>query len=591
MTIREVPVWEIFASAANPNTLLELFEHLGVTDITVEEQLDVIFNYIDSPLWLSASDNLMNEVNEFIYDYIEFGDDVSASFVQAEFNEDQPRDENGKWVGSGVSFAKTQCRARLQALANQARAMVGLNTNATVMVSINKIPQGSTTIPYADHSNEKDHGHWEDMATASDNDAVKTQGAIVFLEISGTKDNFTAWIGTGKESPILLAMNGVNLYNADGTPNPNAPAVPTLTPKLGSGKSTGMKTPESTLNSPPSVNDYHINSYSQPEAVAQAKIFGDSLEKSQIAAAHKDDNSQYVHAGKLKFYLCANIATRMGDKYDAQIFPEVRVFNNAPGVTPSYETTEIVSSVTLMSKDDVWEKREGAFGSYGKPEYTYLGKIGEQEIGRPSETNTFGIQPSNNVTITNIPGDSPEVATSLRETSVSSLVQLWAQSSNDTHAISLAVQNAAIKEFGLTNTKTWNKGGDALKLEIQKVTDAKGEALQAFVRAQYEITQDYFKSQGIEKVTLFRGFTTSKSEFKVKAGSPVKVQMRPLSSFSYNHSNASSFSDGSVIIAGDIPVENILSTALTGVGCQHESEVVVIGGTNIYTLDRNGYSS
>jgi len=588
MTTRQVPVWEIFPTQVkaitDPTTLADLFALLDVTDAKWEDQLEAIFTYVDSPLYLYASVNLMNEVDEFIYDHIIIDGQVQ---VQAEFNDSEPRDENGKWIGGGTSFAKTQARGRLQALANQARGLAGLNTNAPVMISINKVPQGSSTPSYTGHSDAKDHGHWEDMATASDNDAVKTQGAIIYLQISGTKDNFVGWIGTGNFAPVLLAMNGVNLYDANGKPAEGAPIVQPLAPKPGGGiaKVSGPKTPKNIGDH--TGNNYSVENYDPKIAEKNAM----EVQTKIMAVQLQISNGVTVNAGMLKANVASTIAERMGSRYDAQIMPIVRVAGN-PDSAASWQEKQYqaVSAATLMTSDDVWEQRMGGFGNEGKPQYTYIGKVGEQEQGgAPGTLNSFGVQPSNNVTITNIPGDTPDIANSLREAGVSNMVRLWAQSSNDKHELSLAIQDAAAKEFNLPDAKTWNKGGAQLKAGVAKVLEFKGEALQAFVRAQYDVTQEFFKSQSITEVQLFRGFRTSAGGLKGSVGTKVQVQMRPLSSFSLNRGTASNFAgqgSNSVMVAGVIPIENILSTSLTGVGCQSEREVVVIGGKNTYNLDK-----
>jgi len=602
MTIHQVPVWELFPTrvqaTTDPTTLAELFALLNVTDATDEEQLPALFDYIDSPLWLSASIILMDEVDVFLYAHVK----IDGSYVQAVFDESEERDASGKWVGNGVSFAKTQARVRLQILGNQARTMSGLNKNAPVMIAINKVPQGSTTPPYSkdEHSASKETHHWEDMPTASDNDAVKTEGAIVYIQVTGTKDNFVGWMGTGSVAPVLLSMNGVDLYNKDGTPAEGAPLVPTVIP---GGKVPGAPKPQGISKK---VEGDHTGLnlsipgvYDREAAVASAREVGQKIVDAQLLVTKGTSSSSqdFVDAGKLKANVAATIAAKMGDKYDAQIMPEVRVPGDPNGATYAEKSFSTKSASELFTKNDVWEK-------YNAPDsttrYKYVGTLGQTVVGRTYENG--GIQNVETVVTlgpkalglgktgvrTNITGDTPEVAQAQREEGVSSLVHLWAQSSNDEHPVSLAVQNSAVKEFGLPDTKAWGKGGSLMKNAIVQVEAAKGEALQAFLRAQYDATQEFFKAQGITAVTLFRGFKSSSTALKANSGDQVKVQMRPLSSFSYSRQQANKFGGGGpnkVLIVGVIPIENILSTSLTGVGCQSEAEVVVIGGKNIYTLD------
>ena len=163
-----------------------------------------------------------------------------------------------------------------------------------------------------------------------------------------------------------------------------------------------------------------------------------------------------------------------------------------------------------------------------------------------------------------------------REEAVSQLIAQWAHTSNNSDPMSLAIQEAAVKEFGITSVQNW-KVDEKTQAKIDDILGEKGEMLQAFLRAQYDATQEYFKSAGIKEVTLYRGFKDGDGELsKVEEGSSTEIPLRPLSSFTSNYRIATTF--GETIISGTIPVERLLSCYGTGVGCKGENELVVLGG-------------
>lgn len=181
-------------------------------------------------------------------------------------------------------------------------------------------------------------------------------------------------------------------------------------------------------------------------------------------------------------------------------------------------------------------------------------------------------------TITNYPNSSTQPATkesletALLETVANSLIQQWAGTSNDSNARSLAMQDLAVEEFGLSNTYEWPKGNLASAIEKEKNKHRKLYRL--FLREQYNNTQEWAKANGIKKVRLIRG----SHEYVGVQGSEVDVKLRPMSSFSTNRSTAQGF--GSHRVEALVPVEWIIGTAATGYGCQNEYEWVVLGGVH-----------
>lgn len=190
------------------------------------------------------------------------------------------------------------------------------------------------------------------------------------------------------------------------------------------------------------------------------------------------------------------------------------------------------------------------------------------------------------------PDATPEQKTRIREEAVAILITRWAVTSNDTDPKSLAMQEAAQDEFGLKGTAGWNQTD--LSNDTRAKTDddyaKNGDLYRAFLRAQYESTQEYLAKNGVKELGLYRG---------VKGITPEQAtQLRPLSAWSYSLSEAQNFAWGGgagLLLAAMVPADRVLSCARTGIGCLNEKEVVVLGngdGEKITTaerfLERNG---
>jgi hypothetical protein len=174
--------------------------------------------------------------------------------------------------------------------------------------------------------------------------------------------------------------------------------------------------------------------------------------------------------------------------------------------------------------------------------------------------------------------NTPEGETALRKTCVSKLVKNWAGTSNNANNVSLVMQEAAKKEFGLGEAEEWTGTGWKPE-EVDALFAKHGPVYQKFLRTQYNNTQKFFSDHNLTEVVAFRGR-------KDKTGSreSAKLTMRPLSSWSYKKSVAVQFANGSeerswkgTLFTATIPVANILSLPTTGMGCLNEQELVLIG--------------
>lgn len=160
-----------------------------------------------------------------------------------------------------------------------------------------------------------------------------------------------------------------------------------------------------------------------------------------------------------------------------------------------------------------------------------------------------------------------EKKTGLSYDRINLYIAYWAQTSADESPQSLGVQFVAKDIF---------KAGETSHLDESKAR--KDKTQEKFIKAIYDETQKWFKEQGFEPddtVVLYRGV---KEELTAS-----KYALQPLSSFSLSKKVAEEFAwddetalNGTVFRA-EVPIKNIFSTPLTGIGCTNEEEVVVVG--------------
>jgi hypothetical protein len=173
----------------------------------------------------------------------------------------------------------------------------------------------------------------------------------------------------------------------------------------------------------------------------------------------------------------------------------------------------------------------------------------------------------------------PEGEKALRKTCVGRLVKNWAGTSNDSDSLSLAMQEAAKKEFGLDEAEEWTKTGWEPD-KVAALVSKHGPVYQRFLRVQYNNTQKFFSDHNLTEVVAFRGRKSDTGSRK-----NAKLTMRPLSSWTYNKREAIQFASPSfdgefwkgTLFTATIPVANILSLPTTGMGCLNEQELVLIG--------------
>ena len=171
------------------------------------------------------------------------------------------------------------------------------------------------------------------------------------------------------------------------------------------------------------------------------------------------------------------------------------------------------------------------------------------------------------------------------ESIVNEWIQRWAGTSGDNSPKAIAMQMAARQEFGLTKSFMGHVPSNAYADSIV-ILRQDGKAMRAFLRAQYDSTQQYLKANGINTITGYRGmsFQEAVPEFRFNYNPVIDqkiMKMQPLSSFSSDLSTARGFTTGHeyrMVSQSKIPASRILSTCQTGFGCKSEAEFVILGG-------------
>lgn len=166
-----------------------------------------------------------------------------------------------------------------------------------------------------------------------------------------------------------------------------------------------------------------------------------------------------------------------------------------------------------------------------------------------------------------------------------SLVGEWAGTSGDSSPLALALQKTAARRYGLDFDPTiWRRGGVLTNETLERMDgliERHGEIFDAFLDDMYRETQDLLDAMypGQTHVPLGRGWNSwdeaQLAGMKVKETTMTAATMNPMSSFSVAEEIADSF--GNVQMRGMVPKDRIIGTPLSGYGCIHEYEFVVLG--------------
>lgn len=207
--------------------------------------------------------------------------------------------------------------------------------------------------------------------------------------------------------------------------------------------------------------------------------------------------------------------------------------------------------------------------------------VGSKMVLSKNPSGDWKLAPSTMTTAADaLPDTAENRLLAMRETAVSSLVHLWAMTSNDANPRALAMQEAIAAEFGLQDYKEWEGLTTTKAAQVEDETKRFSPLFRRFLREMYGNTQEQLKAAGITHIRLRRGMTLLQKPGVV--GSWSQVALRPGNSFTSHPPTSLKF--GTTVIEADVPIERILGSARTGFGCLSEYEYVVLGGTDSYRL-------
>ncbi len=171
------------------------------------------------------------------------------------------------------------------------------------------------------------------------------------------------------------------------------------------------------------------------------------------------------------------------------------------------------------------------------------------------------------------------------------LVDGWSFTSGDSDSWAIAVQLFAQEEFKIDDAfSSW--GDNLLQITMNNYGSVKN-GLKSYLRRQYDVTQDYFRKNGITELVLFRGMAWRLLELvpeELRSADiwdnkfyKVTLSLQPISSFSCSFSTALGFATDMgnkyrMLAMVKVPVERVFTSCATGFGCRQEDEIVLLGG-------------
>ena len=181
-------------------------------------------------------------------------------------------------------------------------------------------------------------------------------------------------------------------------------------------------------------------------------------------------------------------------------------------------------------------------------------------------------------------------ATGMNEAQAARIVKEWSLSGRG-GVIAPALQKGASEIFGIDQAEWQKRAGVDGAVYQSYVNDLAGgdeaeakRLTKAALKTMYDHTQAWFKRKGITHVRLFRGVVLAGMD-RVVPMSDVTFDDSVLSSWSTQWSVANRFllmdetdnEHSGVMLGAVVPVERIIGTPLTGIGCASEYEFVVLG--------------
>lgn len=271
-------------------------------------------------------------------------------------------------------------------------------------------------------------------------------------------------------------------------------------------------------------------------------------------------------------------------------------------------TSKIIHPEVLGAVGDAWAERAMTEGTPEYAEAIALGGVDPQDRRFWIE-GVRGMFSDRQWTPNDVPEDQRDLAEAINVG--------WVQ--NSSQLPSILTMNAAARVFGPVfgieeiEPSILNRavGNDSLSTKVTLSRDDEegtlmtGPELQSWlddparrtqaekiIDTMYENTQRYYQEKGFnseDTVPLYRGLRNAKDTDWNPSGdysdSPndAEVRMWPISSWTLNEDEARSFAGGvtGAIVRAEIPINRILANAQTGFPCNHEQELIVLGGRGL----------
>jgi hypothetical protein len=188
--------------------------------------------------------------------------------------------------------------------------------------------------------------------------------------------------------------------------------------------------------------------------------------------------------------------------------------------------------------------------------------------------------------------DDPRAEALVRRIAVNELMGSWEHGPNN-NVRSLALQKAAIEEFGLTDVQEWptdpaTTGKVAIELGYN------GQALRDFLRTQHTRTQEALARRGLTEIVAYHVLVwpaeaTEQEWSGLRAGDSYAPDQRPLDTWFLDRRIAADWlkdngGQGAILISRK-NAQEFLSLPTTGLGNFAHMEMVALPGTTAVTVD------
>lgn len=168
---------------------------------------------------------------------------------------------------------------------------------------------------------------------------------------------------------------------------------------------------------------------------------------------------------------------------------------------------------------------------------------------------------------------------------INNMVASWADTSGNASSLSVLIQNTAAKLFGVETGPYNEEKLVGLWTDPHLSLGKARTRAEGYLRAVYERTQEQLANRKVKTIRLYRGLNLPKEDLRgLSKGDLLSHTSNALSSWSLDRRTCETFARYhdpdwvGIIMHMDVPVERIVGTAATGMGCIAEKEIVLLGG-------------